>query len=336
MPENLFVRAPGKLVLLGEYAVVEGYPALVAAVDRYAALHTDPSGPPGQIIAVTGQPEAVQLQWKKQGWHATKKAWKLSAMALTAAFGEQAPAVVVDTSPFYLKREKKPPLKAGFGSSAAVTAVMLAAGPQASLEPEVLLRQAREVHQAAHASLGSGIDLAAAVYGGVLAYQLGKRTPRITPLALPPGVHVGVFWSGRSASTSRMLEAVLQWKTLAPAAHAKLMRRMGALSRRGIAAFAAGDAAKFLSAAQAYGEIMAELGQAAGTPIFSSPWRRVAAQLSPVAVVKPSGAGGGDVFLALCHAEDKTKMREAGRALGLQWLEVELGAPGLERREIVE
>ena len=29
-------RAPGKLVLSGAYAVLEGAPALVAAVDRYA------------------------------------------------------------------------------------------------------------------------------------------------------------------------------------------------------------------------------------------------------------------------------------------------------------
>ena len=32
-------RAPGKVVALGEYAVLEGAPALVLAVDRYAAAH---------------------------------------------------------------------------------------------------------------------------------------------------------------------------------------------------------------------------------------------------------------------------------------------------------
>ena len=33
-------RAPGKLVLSGAYAVLEGAPALVAAVDRYVVADT--------------------------------------------------------------------------------------------------------------------------------------------------------------------------------------------------------------------------------------------------------------------------------------------------------
>ena len=31
-------RAPGKLFLLGEYAVLDGCPAVVAAVDRYVTV----------------------------------------------------------------------------------------------------------------------------------------------------------------------------------------------------------------------------------------------------------------------------------------------------------
>ena len=36
-------RAPGKLVALGEYAVLEGAPALVLAIDRYAVATLEPS-----------------------------------------------------------------------------------------------------------------------------------------------------------------------------------------------------------------------------------------------------------------------------------------------------
>ncbi len=36
-------RAPGKLVALGEYAVLDGAPALVLAIDRYAVATLEPS-----------------------------------------------------------------------------------------------------------------------------------------------------------------------------------------------------------------------------------------------------------------------------------------------------
>ena len=40
---SIRARAPGKVVALGEYAVLEGAPALVLAVDRYAAATIAPS-----------------------------------------------------------------------------------------------------------------------------------------------------------------------------------------------------------------------------------------------------------------------------------------------------
>ena len=39
----LSARAPGKLVALGEYAVLDGAPAVVLALDRYAEVSIEPS-----------------------------------------------------------------------------------------------------------------------------------------------------------------------------------------------------------------------------------------------------------------------------------------------------
>jgi mevalonate kinase len=39
----LVARAPGKLVALGEYAVLDGAPAVVLALDRYAEARIAPS-----------------------------------------------------------------------------------------------------------------------------------------------------------------------------------------------------------------------------------------------------------------------------------------------------
>ena len=50
MPEIWTADAPGKLVLIGEYAVLEGYPAVVAAVDRRARVRLE-EGPTWRIDA---------------------------------------------------------------------------------------------------------------------------------------------------------------------------------------------------------------------------------------------------------------------------------------------
>ncbi len=39
----VFAEAPGKLVILGEYAVLTGAPALVLAIDRYCRAEIAPS-----------------------------------------------------------------------------------------------------------------------------------------------------------------------------------------------------------------------------------------------------------------------------------------------------
>ena len=49
--ECFVARAPGKLVALGEYAVLDGAPALVLAVDRYAAGHRRPRAADGAVPA---------------------------------------------------------------------------------------------------------------------------------------------------------------------------------------------------------------------------------------------------------------------------------------------
>ena len=46
----LVARAPGKLVALGEYVVLDGAPAVVLAIDRYAEASIDASGGPYESV----------------------------------------------------------------------------------------------------------------------------------------------------------------------------------------------------------------------------------------------------------------------------------------------
>src|SRR5262245_32806891 len=96
----MIARAPGKLILTGEYAVLDGAPALVIAVDRRAiARQTRPPPPRGSspfLVAVAAEIAAR----RGEGDPAAARAMR----------------VAVDSSAFY-----DGTTKLGLGSSAAVT-----------------------------------------------------------------------------------------------------------------------------------------------------------------------------------------------------------------------
>ena len=172
--------APGKVVLLGEYAVLDGAPALVAAVDRGVACEVRPG--PFAIVTPPGTDD------------------RFVAPALQAVDAPEATYVFHDAPP-QTTRDKP-----GLGSSAAATVVAMVAGSAMRGErmpPEALHRRAHEVHHRVQGS-GSGIDVAAASHGGVIRFEGGKVTPR-------PQVAFRVAYSGTSAKTGPRVQRYLAW-----------------------------------------------------------------------------------------------------------------------------
>ena len=153
----MIATAPGKLILTGEYAVLEGAPALVIAVNRrvVATRRIAPRGSSPFLIAV-----ADEVAARKGADHPATKA---------------AMEIVVDSSMFYQGTHKL-----GLGSSAAVTvaAAALALAADTKSIPVIDKVEVLSIATAAHAraqgergARGSGADIAAAVFGGVLAFQ---------------------------------------------------------------------------------------------------------------------------------------------------------------------
>lgn len=145
------VLSPGKLVLLGEYAVLDGTPALVIAIDRgVRCVLLDGDGietPDGDTRfvspALAGAPKAL---YRFSNWNP------------------------VDL-----------PGKPGFGGSAAAcVAACVAAGRPAT--------DAFAIHHAVQGG-GSGIDIAASIHGGTLRFQDKAATP--APAVLPSVIWSG-------------------------------------------------------------------------------------------------------------------------------------------------
>ena len=175
----MIATAPGKLILTGEYAVLDGAPAIVVAIDRRAIA--------------------------RRGGEVTTSPYVLAVAAeLGGEAGEIARRVVVDTSALYDGE-----LKLGLGSSAAAT---VAATACAGVPRDRILQIALAAHgnaQALRGARGSGADVAAAVHGGTIAFEAG----RVRRLAWPDGLLLVPFFTGAAADTATLVARVAALRT---------------------------------------------------------------------------------------------------------------------------
>ena len=328
---TLTASAPGKLVLLGEYAVLEGAPALVLAVDRRVRVPLSSiAGDAWEIVSPTLDLRArLQLDGGTARWidaAPEELAWVATLLTRVPQLAGTPPCrVELDSAPFYVEhagaREKL-----GLGSSAALTVALLGAlHAHASLVPPTLA-QAMDAHRAVQGGRGSGIDIAAAFTGGLSCFQLHDATARVRPAALPAGLHWCCVYSGRPTSTRAMLDTVAAWRARAPDAFGRRMHELATISSRGIHAMAAHDAATFLSCLNDYADALARFGAAAGADIASREQRAIGALAAGCGCVyKSCGAGGGDV--GVTFAVEDGRLREfATRAARVGFPVIDLDA----------
>ena len=288
-------RAPGKLVALGEYAVLDGAPALVLALDRFAEarigvspdsachLETRPAHPGRQTFAPGAASGAALLDAVTDGV-APPLAWRAA----------------VDSAAFFEGADKL-----GIGSSAAVlcawagafTAFARAQGRKA---PEPTLAGLIGLHRAFQGGRGSGIDVAAAFTGGAISFRLeAKGTPQVGSVRLPNSVGFAGIFAGRSASTPEFVAHYRAWGKAQPAQAAAMLRRLTEVAEAGCAAARGDDAAAFMASLAEYGRGLQALGEAIGTEIVTAEHRQIGEHARKFGVAyKVSGAGGGDLGLA--------------------------------------
>ena len=340
------VSAPGKLVLLGEYAVLFGAPAVVMAVDRRARVTAVPSPLDHWLVSAPGLTEepgqfAVDptgsLRWlderNGQGLEFVEKlfcGWSSSFEPPV----EVAPplALELDTTCFFAAAggERR---KLGLGSSAALTAALasvLVGWTDGGRLPAVDLGWVQQVvalHRAVQGGFGSGIDVAASLLGGVVEFRLdaARRVSIARPLALPANVHLLCVWTGRPASTGGFLERLETRRATNRGLVDGALAMLEEAASGGLAAIGDADGLALLDAVDASWAGFEVLGAAIEMPILSDEHRRIRALAAGCGVrYKPSGAGGGDFGIAFSG--------DAGRLEELARLAVAAGfsIPGLE------
>ena len=310
---SIVASAPGKLVLLGEYAVLEGAPALVLAVDRRASVSLE-SGENGfwEFVSPTlGLQARLQLRNGNAIWidgAPAELAWITTLLACLPQT-ERLPAcrIELDSDAFYLDHSGAR-AKLGLGSSAALAVALLGALHALANTAPPATEEAIAAHRAIQQGRGSGIDIAASLSGGLLRFRLDGDAVRLAPAKFPERLRWCCVYSGRPASTRAMLTTVATWRGREPAAFAQYTRELATISSRGIDAVTTNDAVAFMSSLHDYADALARFGEAAGADIASREHRAIATIAADCGCVyKSCGAGGGDV--GVTFAVEDTRLR---------------------------
>ncbi len=316
---KIVASAPGKVVLLGEYAVLEGAPALSLAVDRRAVARITPRlGSRCEVHAPDILADSVQLSFDSEGvpqWSDAAGAGPLALVdqVLRGLAHERALPTLgrsfelqLDTSSFFdqVGGER---LKLGLGSSAALTVAMASAlvahfgRGAAAADRRVWLERLLYIHREFQSGHGSGVDVATSLVGGLIEYRLleGGSLPQARAARWPQALHYCFVWSGRSASTPKLLATLQAWSKRHAEDYSARMNELTAIAEAGVAAVRGDDADALLRAAAGYADALRLLGEASGVGIFSAEHLRLAELARASAVIyKSCGAGGGDVGVA--------------------------------------
>jgi mevalonate kinase len=258
------VSVPGKLILMGEHAVVYGRPALAAAIDLRLTVHLAPAPTAGGAIHLDlpGLPHAEATSWEAVRAHAraARESWEAylaepgperfqqvrgedPAHLVKVALGETAAALGEEDSPAIdVRVESALPVGSGFGSSAATATGVVAAyllfrgacGGEDLGRNERIRDIVQEAERRQH-GLPSGIDGATVLRGGLLwarRLEAGGLEIERVPLRSPLLTRFRVYDTGTPAQTTgAVVAAVRHRRDQDPERHQRLLHRIETATR---------------------------------------------------------------------------------------------------------
>lgn len=337
-------RAPGKLVICGEYAVLHGAPAIAAAVDVAARAKVVRGREASRLVIPDAG--AWPCDWRPgelPRWTARSPEGHgevLEAVAVTLAGRGRLPAalpsleITLDTREFYATLPDGSRQKLGLGSSAAITVALAAALLNelgVRLSRAELLSLCLESHRRLQGAAGSGVDVAVALHGGVVKLAAAGDETAVSELGWPQGLHWLAIWSGAGVSTPLMLARFAAYHDREPARCAARIERLRAVAEHTAVALERPDVNATLMALADYDAALRWLDEDARIGIYTPVHERLAAAARLQGVIyKPSGAGGGDFGIAFAASpEPLERLRARVVQEGFRAFFGGRGAPGL-------
>lgn len=214
---------PGKAILLGEHAVVYGYPALAGPLSRGVTARAFPSKRCQLSIPPSIRGERRRL---------------LATAFEKAAQATGRPLVRVEV-------ESDLPLSMGLGSSAALAVacarVLLAAARRPASCKQVA-RVADEMEREFHGT-PSGVDHTTSAQGRLIFFRRRGKTDQVKPVECPRPLKLLVALVGERGPTKQTVAALRARRDQWPSRYGRLFDEVGALAAEGVKAIERGDLA---------------------------------------------------------------------------------------------
>lgn len=329
---SAIASAPGKVVISGEYAVLEGSPAICMAIDRRARAEVSITtagfqtvrtsgyvngawrfrvGGDGNVEWIGGEPPDGSLDLLLEIW---------ASMGIKGSFD-----IRLDTAEFF---DPLTGSKFGLGSSAALTVALFTAFSNVTKRAGSDEMNAAEVHRRLQHGRGSGVDIAASLAGGVIEYRMTDAAV-CRQLAWPRELEYAILWSGQPASTSEKLQKFDQTRRSEGSLPSISGLCEAAESIAGC--WSAGNTVDLLDSFHRYIEILMQFDVDHGLGIFDAGHKELAeAAANRKLVYKPCGAGGGDTGMVFAtDSEAVAEFANFAGERGYRLLDVSLEASGV-------
>jgi mevalonate kinase len=296
-------RANGKIILLGEHAVVHGVPAIAAGIERGVEATASPAESSTLRI---GERHAAAGDDSELG---------RAFAALLASLGAQ--NLRVDAN-------LELPPGSGLGASAALGVAIARAVLEAQAEPADSGRvlAAAAAWEGVYHGNPSGIDAAAAAHAGCLLFD---KLNGPQPLVLARDLILAIGLAGPPASTKLMVEGVARQRERRPELFEKALQAIRALVGNAKLCLEAGDLPG-LGSLMNYNQMLLS-----GMFVSTEGIERCCALAREAGALgaKLTGAGGGGAVIALCDG-DSEPILKAWRDSGIECFGSRVRARSLE------
>lgn len=288
----IFAKAPGKIILFGEHAVVYGQPAIAIPVNRVNATARVIPNINAQAGMMRVQAPEIHLDALLSDLPENNPLASAARLALESAHLDQPPSLTLQVISTI-------PIAAGMGSSAAITIAIIRALTNflgKPLPPEEISNLAYEVEKIHHGT-PSGID------NHVIAHQKPVFFTRDEPIQYL-SVKRPTYWviadTGEKTPTREMVAGVRKRYAADPGTYNQIFDQIGDITRRAQAGLIDGDVALL-------GQLMGEnqhLLEKIGVSSKKISHLIDAAKGAGAAGAKLSGGGGGGNIIALAPTNE--------------------------------
>jgi mevalonate kinase len=318
---KVIASAPGKLMLFGEHAVVHKHPCLVTAVDLRVQVSLEKTNDQSLLINtphLNAEGRSISIPFDELfNDDLNTPNVKFILASIKNAF-----------SKFNIRqgiriRTSGPVNSYGLGSSSAVTVATIFAFLTLFDIPfnNKLLFDLSYASVLDVQKLGSGFDVASAIYGNTIFFQT-KQDPEVLKTDYLPLV---IGYSGAKVSTIDLVQEVEQKRNEIPEIIDLIYETIGKITKRARTAILNNDWKTIGKLANINQGLLDSLG--VNTPRLNEPI--LAARSSGAFGAKLSGAGGGDCMFAIIDENSRSQIEEAIEVTGAKVLHLGLNAEGV-------